>query len=364
MVPKACNIGGDRDCRALGVSHPAVLLVLAGAASAAVTWGAVGMLIPMLRSRIMDEPNERSSHSVPIPRGGGLGVMAGVAAGVAAGHWGGLGGGPLWYWVSVAVAAGMGLADDLRGGISPRLRLAGQIALAVVVVVAWSGPLARLPLPSPFDLQTGLLGYMVAVIWIVGVINIYNFLDGIDGYAAIQAIVAGLGAALLLGGPTASLGVCVAGAAVGFLFYNWHPAQVFLGDVGSSFLGATFALLPFLVSGPERPKAVFNMAMCLWLFLADGTLTLVLRAARKEKLLVSHRAHLYQRLVQTGLSHSDVVLGVLPLMVVMMISSLFVCGPSWAQNTGTQAWLVLFLGCAILTGLWLMTVHLEARKAG
>ena len=362
MASEAGGLGGGRHRGDLGVSDPAALLFVTGAVSAVVSWAAVRMLIPVLRSRVVDEPNERSSHSVPTPRGGGIGVIAGVAAGVGVALWTGLDVGPGWYWCCVALAALLGLMDDTRGGLSPGLRFLAQIVLAGVAV-GWAGPLMRFPLPAPLNLQLGVLGYVAGVVWIVGVINIYNFLDGIDGYASVQGIVAALGSALIIGGVTQPVGTAVAGGCAGFLVFNWHPAKVFLGDVGSGFLGAVLALLPFTAPPAERSSAVLAVALCLWFFLADGTLTLAMRAARKERLWQAHRSHLYQRLTRTGLNHAHVVLSVIPAAILVVGVTWLSRGSNSGSLLGRETWVPLGLAL-LLTGLmWLVTVIRERSSA-
>jgi Fuc2NAc and GlcNAc transferase len=128
-------------------------------------------------------------------------------------------------------------------------------------------------------------------------VNFYNFLDGIDGLAALQGVVTGLGLALAGWDPlSAGLGAALAGACLGFLLFNWSPATIFMGDIGSCFLGYTLAALPLLAPVDARPRAVLFVALSLWLFLADATWTLARRVARGERWYQAHREHLYQQL--------------------------------------------------------------------
>ena len=338
MVPKTGHICRARNRGFGSVIGEGALLVIVFSTSAVVSVVCVAALIPLLRKRVVDKPNERSSHSAPTPRGGGLGLIVGVAAGLLAATWGGLGVGPGWFWACVGVVALVGLADDASGGLSPGLRLVAQLVVASVAVVA-SGPLPRVPLPPPLDFRLGVFGYFVGVIWIVGVINIYNFLDGIDGYAAVQGIVAGLGAALILGGHTLPIGVCIAGACAGFLVFNWHPAKVFLGDVGigahrsrsrpSAFRDAFWGSHEGSVCRGDVPLVLPS----------DGTFTIARRAARGERLWRAHRSHLYQRLVRAGWAHDRVVLLVLPCMVAVVV----VRGSCWARTE--RVFVFGWLGC-------------------
>jgi Fuc2NAc and GlcNAc transferase len=189
----------------------------------------------------------------------------------------------------------VGLWDD-RFGLSPLLRLAFQLAAALAAV--WGGAgIDRLPLPPPLDLPLHGLGGAIAVLWIVAVVNFYNFLDGIDGLAALQGVVTGLGLTLAAWDPlSAGVGAALAGACLGFLLFNWSPATIFMGDIGSCFLGYTLSALPLLAPVESRPRAVLFVAASLWLFLADATWTLARRVVRGERWYQAHREHLYQHL--------------------------------------------------------------------
>jgi UDP-N-acetylmuramyl pentapeptide phosphotransferase/UDP-N-acetylglucosamine-1-phosphate transferase len=263
------------------------------------------------RSGMVDVPGPRSSHARATPRGGGLAVAAALGAAVllqAPAPWGH---DPAVsaLLLGAAVAALLGLADD-RFSLSAPWRLAVQSALATAFVVV-AGGFERLPLPGPLQIPTGALGGAAAVVWIVAVMNFYNFLDGIDGLAALQGAVTGLGIALAGWDPFASLlGAALAGGCAAFLVFNWSPARIFLGDAGSLLLGFSFAALPLLAPPAARPRAVFFVAMSLWLFLSDATFTLLRRFARGARWDEAHREHLYQRLVKAGATHRAVALAI------------------------------------------------------
>jgi UDP-N-acetylmuramyl pentapeptide phosphotransferase/UDP-N-acetylglucosamine-1-phosphate transferase len=255
---------------------------------------------------ILDHPNIRSSHRAVTPRAGGLAVLMGVAVALVFASPGtsddaaarGL-------LAGTAVIALVGLLDD-RFGLSPLVRIAFQVVAASVVVWA-SGGIARLPLPPPLDLPLGTLAVPVAVLWILAVVNFYNFLDGIDGLAALQAVVTGLGLALAAWDPlAAAAGVAIAGACAAFLIYNWAPASIFLGDVGSATLGFVLAALALRAPTGSRSAAVFLLSISLWFFLADATWTLIARAARGQRVYQAHREHFYQRLAASGWGHAKV----------------------------------------------------------
>ena len=286
--------------------------IIALLVSFVVAWMATRALIPMLQKRgILDIPNTRSSHEIPTPRGGGIGIIAGLAAGMITARLLGM---PLpgaELLLGALLIALVGFIDDHSGGLSAVVRLVLQFAVAGLVVYDRGG-LARLPLPEPLNVSLGILAIPAALIWIVGVTNLYNFLDGIDGFAGLQGVVVGLAVALLGQGDLFTvIGFTVVGACAGFLFHNWHPARVFMGDVGSGTLGFLLAGLPFQLEPHFRSKAVFVVAMCLWFFLSDGVFTIIRRLLRGEKVWDAHRSHLYQRLVRTGLRHDQVVLTVI-----------------------------------------------------
>jgi UDP-N-acetylmuramyl pentapeptide phosphotransferase/UDP-N-acetylglucosamine-1-phosphate transferase len=266
------------------------------------------MLMPMLR---LDVPNARSSHLAPTPRGGGLGILAGLAVGCAVARLIGIALPGAELLVAAAIVAAVGLWDDVWGPTPIKIRLAAQLLAAGLVVYA-SGGLERSPLPAPFDFHLGYLSVPAALFWIVAVTNVYNFLDGMDGFAALQGAVAGLALALVQpGGVLTAIGLAMAGACLGFLGHNWHPAKTFMGDVGSTTIGFVLAALHFQIDAAARGNTVFLVAICLWFFLADGAFTLIRRLVRGERPWQAHRSHLYQRLVRTGLRHDQVVVPVM-----------------------------------------------------
>jgi len=279
--------------------------------SLAVSWAVTRSSIPFLRRRgLVDEPNNRSSHAVPTPRGGGVGLLAGVAVALVVGAAIDL---PQLRWevlVGCGLIAGYGLIDDFRGGLSVGTRLLTQ-CIASALVIYPAGGLPYLPLPPPLQAETGILAMPLGMLWLVAVCNIYNFLDGIDGLAGLQGAIAGLSLAFLAPGDSLSVaGVGIAGGCVGFIAHNWHPARVFMGDIGSATLGFLLAALPLQLEKGLRGDAVFFTILCLWFFLSDGVFTILRRLLRGETIWHPHRSHLYQRLVKAGLRHDQVSLRV------------------------------------------------------
>jgi len=264
------------------------------------------------RRRILDVPNERSSHTRPTPRGGGLAIVVVVLVGwlVALGlHPDSWVGTDLLYVVGAALIAGISWMDDLRS-LPNRVRFAAHSLGALLVLVGF-GYWGAVDLPLLGAVSLGWLGLIITFAWIVGLTNAYNFMDGIDGIAGGQAIVAGLGWAVL-GWLTAQplvgvLGVLLAAASLGFLGHNWPPARIFMGDVGSAFLGFTFAVLAVAAAQRDARLALVGI-LFVWPFVFDATFTFLRRLKHRENVFAAHRSHLYQRLVIVGHSHRFVTL--------------------------------------------------------
>lgn len=283
-----------------------VLMLVPAGVALLISAIAIPLLASWARARnLLDIPNARSSHMVPTPRVGGIGIVLGVSAGfliaTAAGD-------PLPA-AFLIVAAGasaivaVSAADDFRPVPAlPRLAIQSTAALAVAMLVLEDG--------SHIGLLRACTVVLVAV-WIVGLVNAYNFMDGIDGIAGGQAVVAAVGwgiAGVLMGAPPVTLSALLIGAAAtGFLFFNWPPARVFMGDTGSAFLGYAFAAMPLLAPIPLS-HALSAGALFLWPFLLDTTLTFLARLRRGENVVTAHRSHFYQQLTARGMSHQQVTL--------------------------------------------------------
>ena len=199
-----------------------ILAILVAVFAVAAFFSAAGnaLLIRALRVyNVLDIPNQRSAHRVPTPRGGGVGLLLGGAVGLKLGDLAGL---PLppapILWTTAAVAV-VGLLDDLFSSLSALFRFAAQIASAVSLVLL-VGPIPRFPLPPPLDFDLGPLAIPVTILWLVALTNIFNFLDGMDGYAGSQALLAAAGVVLFWPGRLGLTGAALAGACVGFLWFN------------------------------------------------------------------------------------------------------------------------------------------------
>ena len=269
-----------------------------------------------LRRELFDVPNERSSHTVPTPRGGGLViVIVSLAAYVVAAtvtpmslSWG--------YLAGAFLVAGVSWLDDLLSipfwaRLFIHITAAGLLIADLgywqnvfVPVVDW-----HIPLGAAF-------GLVVTIMWLVWLINAYNFMDGIDGIASLQAIAAGAGWAALAASVSLDGIYIFAGAlacaTAGFLAHNWEPARIFMGDVGSAFLGFTLAAMP-LLAGPTAGSDASQIlplvaVLFVWFFVFDSVLTLISRLVRRQRVWEAHRQHIYQRMVIGGWRHSTVSL--------------------------------------------------------
>ena len=311
------------------------------------------------RGGLLDHPGARSSHRAVTPRGGGLAIMAGLGATLflRGSDWAAtrevqalLAGG--------AVVALVGLLDD-RLGLPPLPRFLCQLAAALALVLS-TGGLERLPLPAPLDLPTGPLGRPLAVLWVLAVVNFMNFMDGIDGLAGLQGFVTGFALALAGLEPTGTLlAAALAGGCAGFLPFNWAPARIFLGDVGSGLVGFTLASIPLLAPPHSRAPAVLLAGTSLWLFLADATTCLIRRIVRGERWYEPHRQHLYQRWVDSGTSHARVASWIGLGSAGMTVPALL----AWRTGAPSWAWAGLALGGALFALEWRAVLRAERRAS-
>jgi UDP-N-acetylmuramyl pentapeptide phosphotransferase/UDP-N-acetylglucosamine-1-phosphate transferase len=268
------------------------------------------MILLAARWRLVDLPNRRSAHSLPTARGGGLAIVSTFALGAIA---------VAIRWPAVAVAvlvgallpcltiAAVGFVDDIRP-LRASLRLFIQIGIAVVITGVL-GPIDAIAIPGLPRLELGMFAWPFTVVWIVGLTNAFNFMDGSDGMAGLGAIVVGLCIGLLALRLQAHvpmlLAVFLAAAAAGFLVFNWPPARIFMGDVGSGFLGTFLAALPLLFPRDTRPLVFLPIVLCLWPYVYDPFLSVLRRIANKKNPFVPHREFLFHRLIRSGATHSQ-----------------------------------------------------------
>jgi UDP-GlcNAc:undecaprenyl-phosphate GlcNAc-1-phosphate transferase len=302
------------------------LLVALAAISAAGTWA-------MIRVGIMDVPNRRSSHARPVPRMGGVAIVITFFIGLAVlrqGEWGLLAG--------AALVALVGLADDL-GKLGVAGKLAGQIAAAVVLV--WSGVV----------LDAGVWGYALTLFWLVATTNLVNFMDGLDGLVGGTGVIAATSFALLANSEIAAV---LAAACFGFLIFNTPRARIFMGDVGSEFLGFVLASLAVLAAG--QGSLVWAIPLLLFHFIFDTAFTLCRRLAEGRNVTQAHRGHLYQLMNRLGASHFQVSL-------FHWIVGLAQAFGAWWMTNLAEPW-VAFLPFFAFEAIYAATLTILARRRG
>lgn len=274
-----------------------------------------------LSHRIIDVPNERSSHSLPTPRGGGVAIVISYLLSL-----------PVLfandfitfasliaYLVSGATVALLGFADD-HGHIGARWRLLGHFGAAVWGLY-WLHGLPSLALPWGV-VDFGVFGQLVALVYLVWMLNLYNFMDGINGLAACEAIFVCLAASFfywqldidsIIWGP-----LILSSAVIGFLGWNFPVARIFMGDAGSGFLGLMLALFAVQAAWVS-PELFWSWIILLGVFVVDATWTLIFRLCRGEKAYQAHRSHAYQVAARFYASHTKVTLAVMIINVLWLL---------------------------------------------
>ncbi|MDQ6963322.1 MAG: hypothetical protein Q9M13_00210, partial [Mariprofundales bacterium] len=276
------------------------------ALSAAITW------VMLHHVRIMDEPNARSSHKRATPRGGGVAIVSTFMVGVGLIAW--LGDEvqihQYYFWVfllSSLLIAAISLYDDITQK-SFQVKLMTQIvaiALAMSAGLVLDGSMVATLADWP-----GVAMFITAC-WLLGMTNAYNFMDGIDGMAASTALVVSLFFAVIAlqhGSNFAYLvSFVIAAGAAGFALFNWSPATIFMGDVGSAFLGFVLAALALMAASFDNSHTpFFVMPLLLFHFIFDTVFTMARRIIAGENPAEAHRSHIYQLLVRMGGSHGHV----------------------------------------------------------
>ncbi|HUQ19472.1 MAG TPA: glycosyltransferase family 4 protein [Gemmatimonadaceae bacterium] len=322
-------------------------------AAAILSWLLASRVRLYALDRLLDIPNERSSHSSPTPRGGGLAIAVTTIGGIILAA--------MWKWISwdlgIALAGGgtmiaaVGWIDDHRD-LPALTRFAVQFVSAGWAMF-WLGGLKSLSVGFA-QLPLGLVGTILGIIGIVWAINLYNFVDGIDGLAAGEAISTGVIGGLLLikTGNTglAMVALLIAAANAGFLPLNWAPAKLFMGDVGSGLLGYLFAVLAV------ASENVHGVPLLLWVlllgaFVFDATVTLCRRIAHGERWYHAHHSHAYQRMVQAGKSHATVSSMILAINMVLAALAIV----AWLLPT-------LFLAALVAGAILLSIIYISVER--
>lgn len=301
---------------------------------------------PSSRLHLLDHPNERSLHLQPTPRSGGVAILFGFISVMPL--WGYLGGmmegAEWWLLAGLGIVAGLSFWDDWRG-LPVIGRFFGQLVSAGIVVLG-----AELVLSPIFPMFPVWLSISLSIIFLVWMVNLYNFMDGMDGFAGGMAVI-GFGAFAVLGMLAGNLlfvalNLGLASAAGGFLLFNFPPARIFMGDVGSTSLG--------LLAGGFILWAARDEIFPFWIgilifspFIVDASATLLFRIARRERFWQAHKTHYYQRLVLLGWGHRKTVLAEYALMLSCAISALWMVSRPLPIQLGTLVfWVFAYIAIA------------------
>ena len=349
-----------------GWKVPGMMLFGVAVAIGILSWWLTGRLAsessPFL---LLDHPNERSLHQRPTPRTGGVAVMASLFVGAFV----------CWIlaqissvqeglslliepagWMILAatcVLSVVSLVDD-RKGLPVSLRLGIQLVVSAVLVIGSSLRFPPLAIPLVGSIQWGWLAVPLAVLMLVWMANLYNFMDGMDGFAGGMTVIGGGGLAYIAwtrnSGTLGILALFLAAAALGFLAYNFPPAKIFLGDVGSIPVGFIYGAL-MLLGSRDKVFEVWVPVILFSPFIVDATVTVIRRALRGENIWQAHRSHYYQRAVLLGWGHRKTVLAEY---VLMILCGVLACGFQMADDRTR----LVILGCwGLLMGVAMGGVH-------
>lgn len=314
-----------------------------------------------IKWNLLDVPNERSSHTNPTPRGGGL-IIVLLSLFAYTVYTNFISQIFSWaYFLGAILIASISLLDDLYS-ISSLWRFLVH-SVAAVLVVFFLGEFQHIYIPFWGLIKPGFYGQILIFLWIVWLTNAYNFMDGIDALAGMQAVTAGIGWLMIgkiVGLETTSFyGGVIAFSSLGFLIHNRYPAKIFMGDVGSAFLGYTFAVFPLLsLKETSTDTAILPVVSVLlvWLFMFDTVLTFTRRLIKREKVWQAHRSHIYQRLVLAGLSQVRVtsIYVLISLTIVILIFINLKINKYWSASVA----LITFGSF----GLFIFSKYKERRK--
>jgi UDP-N-acetylmuramyl pentapeptide phosphotransferase/UDP-N-acetylglucosamine-1-phosphate transferase len=317
------------------------------------------------RFTALDHPNERSLHTRPVPRGGGVAiVLAAVLTSAVGYHFTTLPSGFFILGAAGLVVAVISFIDDQRA-LSATIRIATHIFAAAVVVYAGY----QLPhdlLPGYTLVPTRPVSIALTMLFVVWMTNLYNFMDGMDGFAGGMAVF-GFGGFAIFGALAddvvfAFVNAIIAAAAGGFLLFNFPPARIFMGDVGAALLG--FLAAAFTLWGGRDGVVPFWAALLLFSpFIVDATYTILRRGARRERIWEAHRTHIYQRLVQCGWGHRKTVLAEYVLMSTCLLTAVWATRHVLAvQQLVIAAWAITYAMLILAVARYERQMN-EARSA-
>ena len=306
--------------------NPSLLVILSGSAVLAALLTLI-IRRSALHKQLLDIPNDRSLHSVPTPRGGGAAIVLAFTASIVA-----LSATNYVDTQNAAILIGCGTVVALTGFLDDRQLLSharSRLALhfvAAVIAVSALGGLPTLPVFGT-DVSLGIFGGILATIYLVWLLNLFNFMDGIDGISGAEVVSVCGAAAFLIHRTThdyniASLPLALATATLGFLIFNWPPAKIFMGDVGSGFVGFIIGVFS-LIAAKNVGSLGWVWVILLGVFIVDATVTLIGRLVRKQKPHVAHRSHAFQHLALRFGSHKKVTIGAVAINLVWLFPIAF-----------------------------------------
>ncbi len=316
--------------------------------------------------RILDHPNHRSSHQRAVPKSGGISIVVTFLIGMCfiiffadedllnKSY-------ILGFVFSAVLIAAISFVDDIWEK-SAQFKLATH--LVAVGVVLYSGiVIDTLSLPWVNRVSLGWVGYLISAIWILGLTNAYNFMDGIDGLVGSTALIAAIFFMAISYYEGSSFvyitGYTIIAGSVGFLIYNVPPARIFMGDVGSAFLGFVFATLAIIAARYDQSHISFLvMPMLLFHFIYDTLFTFTRRLLRGEKTMQAHRTHLYQLLIRSKYTHLEVTL------LLSCMAFLQGLGAIWMVNIPGNERLYVFIPFLMIQIVYSYLTLKRARKAG
>ena len=338
-------------------SHLAFAFVLF-AISAVVTW-------LMLRVRMLDVPNHRSSHETPVPNSGGIAISLTILIGFSAAYF--LSDEtrvPERYMLGFGLAAlavvVVGLLDDTGRLHTFKVKLGIQIAAAAILLV-FGVVIRKVSLPIVGNIDFGWWGYPITLMWVVGLTNAFNFMDGLDGLAGgTGVVVAGFfGVITFLQGSLFVYILCyvLLSSALGFMIFNFPKARIFMGDAGSQLLGFSFAALAVMAAEYDASRtSLWVMPLLFFNFIYDTSFTFFRRVLAREQVTQAHRSHLYQLFNQLGYSHASVS------MFHFSVAGLQGLGALWLISLETPDRALVFLPFLAFQIAYTIVVVRAARK--
>lgn len=332
-----------------------LIIILALTASCVLTGVLRGYALK--RNLLLDVPNSRSSHKTPIPRGGGLAIVLTFLGAIV---W-------CYFFKKIpdelflplfgggALVAGIGLLDDHKH-VSASWRLLVHF-VAAGLALYWMDEVPAIPFGGS-QWQPGWFSYLISILLLVWTLNLFNFMDGIDGIAAIEAISVAGGAAtifFLQHGPNTEFVflLFLAAGCAGFLVWNWPPAKIFMGDVGSGFLGYILGAFALLTTA-SGSLSLWVWVILLSVFLVDATVTLLRRLLRGERVYEAHCSHAYQHAAHRNQSHKKVTF------LVLCINIFWLFPFAWIAANRPQAGLLLTI--IALIPLVILALKFDAGK--